>query len=918
MLSHITAALSSVEASGGANILLQILIILVAAKVAAEVAERLSIPTVVGEIVAGIAVGPYALKLVSTNEVLGTLAEIGVILLLLEVGMHMDLRELSSVGRSAMSVAVVGVIVPFAGGFFVNRALGFDRNAALFVGAALTATSVGITARVFGDLRALATREARTVLGAAVADDVMGLIVLTVVVRFVTEGGSVSVWSVLGTIALAVVFLVVCTTVGVIAVPGLFAWIERKAKSSSTLLVLALAFTLAISQLAILAKLAPIIGAFVAGLSLGRTRSAARLQRELTPVGHLFIPVFFLQIGINVNVRAFLEPRVLGIAAAITAVAIVGKLIAGWAIIGGLTDRLLIGLGMIPRGEVGLIFASIGLREGVFDNDLYAAVLLMVLVTTLITPPLLGWRISANKRAGIGQPLDSDPNADAADHGRTVARTIMQTALIAARRSPTDDELDRLRTNDDALVIWGQQERDRFAQLLAQGNGSSWRLLDATRLLDRANPELAPFFERRRRDATLLDPASVHRFAVLERVNSLFAGVDVSLRVAERLLAVNSRQRVRLAAWLIDLVGSDADDLRSVRTALERLAGTTEDADAVATLLDDQELLRGMSLRADGNSHDSVLRVAVHLKTQDAAASLYALSIAINALEPWERLALDQLDELIEATLNSPLLSGSAITVIDRRRSEAIAMLRPGTPAIERIAIAPLSYILSEEPRFVATEVSLLDPLPAKNAYVVSIDSDSTDALRIVIAARDRPGLLAQTTAALETAAVDVLDAVIATWADGGALQVFRVQSNSVLSRSELRIELTRLLTQRTFETDALPIPDAVIRFDNSASPWHTTCDVRATDRRGLLHAVAVAVSAVGADVHAARVTTADDMAFDVFELSDRSGRKLDGATQVLLREHLTKGSSGTWQRHRLVRGRQFEKKRLGTRSKQS
>jgi Kef-type K+ transport system membrane component KefB len=273
-----------------ATVLTDILVVLVAAKVAAEIAERIGIPAVVGEIVAGVLVGPSVLDLVGGHdEVLHTLGEIGVILLLFEVGMEMDLGELGKVGRASFLVAIVGVVAPMALGLGVIAALGEDFEVALFIGAALTATSVGITARVFGDLRALATTEARIVLGAAVADDVMGLVVLTVVVRIVTEG-SVSVLSVVGIIAVAVAFLVVSAAVGLRVSGPLFRMVNHVSRSTGTLVAMALAFTLAFALLADAAKLAPIVGAFVAGIALSKSDQSERIRRELAPVGHLFIP----------------------------------------------------------------------------------------------------------------------------------------------------------------------------------------------------------------------------------------------------------------------------------------------------------------------------------------------------------------------------------------------------------------------------------------------------------------------------------------------------------------------------------------------------------------------------------------------------------------------------------------------------
>src|SRR3954471_6284681 len=388
------------------SVLLDILVVLVAAKVAAELAERVRVPPVVAEIVAGIVVGPSVLGLVGNGDVLRTLGELGVVLLLLEVGMEMDLGELGRVGKTSMAVATIGVVSPLVLGLGAMLAIGDDFNTSLFVAAALTATSVGITARVFGDLGALSTSEAQVVLGAAVADDVMGLIVLTVVVRVVTEG-TVSLLSVLLILLGAVAFLVVGGAVALWLAPHLFTWVERVSRSAGTLVALALAFTLAFAELADVANLAVVVGAFVAGLALGRTRQRDRIRRELAPVGHLFIPVFFLAIGIEVDISSFGRVAVLRDAAILLVVAVVGKLVAAYGTIGTRNDRLLVGLGMLPRGEVGLIFATIGLTAGILDDDLYAALLLVVLATTLGTPMLL--RARSEHLARGAEPEDTGP-----------------------------------------------------------------------------------------------------------------------------------------------------------------------------------------------------------------------------------------------------------------------------------------------------------------------------------------------------------------------------------------------------------------------------------------------------------------------------------------------------------------------------
>ncbi len=243
-------------------------------------------------------------------------------------------------------------------------------------------------------------------LGAAVADDILGLVILTVVTRVVT-GGSVSAFGVLWVVAVAVGFVVVSTLVGVRLVPPLFTFVRRYSRSSGTLVALVFAFTLAVSELAHAAQLAPIVGAFVAGIALARSTSAGQVRRELAPVAHLLVPVFFLQIGIDADVAQFARPAVFGTAAVLLVVAVVGKLCSVVGLLGSPGDRLLVGIGMIPRGEVGLIFATLGLNQHVFGQDVYAALLLVVLVTTVATPPALRWRLLSmreQRRAATSVP----------------------------------------------------------------------------------------------------------------------------------------------------------------------------------------------------------------------------------------------------------------------------------------------------------------------------------------------------------------------------------------------------------------------------------------------------------------------------------------------------------------------------------
>jgi Kef-type K+ transport system membrane component KefB len=375
-----------------ADILVDLLVILVAAKAVAEMAERVGLPPVVGEMAAGIVVGPSVLGLVESGPVLSVLGELGIVLLLLDVGLQLDVSHLGSVARPATAMAVSGTVLTLGFGWVAARGVVDSGDTALFLAAAMTATSLGISARVFGDLGRLDTLEARTVLGAAVVDDVIGLLTLTVVARLVT-GGSLSFASLAGTLLLAAGYLLVAGVTGVRLAAPLFRAIERHSRAPGTPLALALAFTLALAALADAAGLAPLIGAFVAGLALARTEQAERVQRDLTSIGHILIPVFFLRVGVDADLAHVVRPGALGLAGLLIAAAVAGKVVCGWFATGSPADKLVLGLGMVPRGEVGLVFAGLGLRDGILNAERYGALLVAILVTDLVGPVLLRWRL---------------------------------------------------------------------------------------------------------------------------------------------------------------------------------------------------------------------------------------------------------------------------------------------------------------------------------------------------------------------------------------------------------------------------------------------------------------------------------------------------------------------------------------------
>jgi Kef-type K+ transport system membrane component KefB len=391
---------------------------LIAAKLLGELAERIGQPAVLGELIAGVLLGGSVLGLVPSTgpsaEVIHVLAELGVVLLLFEIGLETDLREMFRVGTASLSVATIGVILPFVLGFVYWAYVPHPASTgttdlvtvAIFVGAALTATSVGITARVLSDLGQMHTDEAKIIIGAAVIDDVLGLMILSVV-SGVAAGTTLSTLGILRVFAVAVGFLVVAVLVGRFLMPRLLDLVQRM-RVRFVLLVFAFAFALGLSAVAAVAGSALIIGAFAAGIILSGTNQFDTIEQEMRPVASIFTPIFFVSVGASVNLR-LLDPTrgdsagLLVVALVLTVLAILGKIAAGWAAPWARFRRLVVGMGMVPRGEVGLIFADIGRRSGVLNEAVFGAILLMVMATTFVAPPGLKLLFGASeRRAGNG------------------------------------------------------------------------------------------------------------------------------------------------------------------------------------------------------------------------------------------------------------------------------------------------------------------------------------------------------------------------------------------------------------------------------------------------------------------------------------------------------------------------------------
>jgi Kef-type K+ transport system membrane component KefB len=428
-----------------AEVLLAILIILFLAKVVGDLFERMGMPAVLGELTVGIILGNWAMFTGSdvfdffkphpgdaddlTGTVLDMLARIGVVLLLFEVGLESRVKEMMSVGVSSLLVALLGVAAPMVLGFGIGYMLVSETSAdwqvPAFLGATLCATSVGITARVLKDLGRSRDRESKIILGAAVIDDVLGLVVLAVVSGVIVEGDQFQLMTLFKIVGLSVAFLAGALFLGAIHFPRMLfrgaSFLRGHGLLVTTALMICFLFSWGASEMG----LAPIIGAFAAGLILegahyqevGEKWKNRRLEDALAPLSALLVPIFFVATGIAVDLSQFTGGSVWMLAIGLTVVAILGKLVCAYGVREPGLNRLAVGLGMIPRGEVGLIFAQVGqglkTPDGadVVDKATFSAIVVMVMVTTMITPPLLKWALT-RRASGAESPVQPDPTSE--------------------------------------------------------------------------------------------------------------------------------------------------------------------------------------------------------------------------------------------------------------------------------------------------------------------------------------------------------------------------------------------------------------------------------------------------------------------------------------------------------------------------
>jgi len=388
------------------GVIFALFVMLAAAKIMAEIFERLKQPAVVGEILAGIVIGPSLLGWVAPSELITILAEIGVIFLLFTVGLETKPQAIFQVGRRAVAVGVTGVVLPFIAGYLI--AVWWDGSfvEAMFIGAALVATSVGITARVLGSMGLLDLQTSRIILGAAVIDDILGLIILSLVSA--VSQGSVSFAGLAKTAGAAIIFTVFIALVGSKVMTGLAPWVE-KLRLSKPFFNIGLILCLGLSVASVYVGVAAIIGAFLAGMALAEATEDNRKMHTLTRgVTEFLVPFFLVNIGMQLNLLIFKDISVVALAIVVTIAAVVTKFVGCGLGAWGMSRREMsqIGIGMVPRGEVGIVVAQIGLGLGVISQSFFAAVLFMAVATTLIAPPFIKILFAEDKdNDGIADPF---------------------------------------------------------------------------------------------------------------------------------------------------------------------------------------------------------------------------------------------------------------------------------------------------------------------------------------------------------------------------------------------------------------------------------------------------------------------------------------------------------------------------------
>lgn len=381
--------------------LLHLVIILLAARICGELAAYCKIPSVIGEMLAGIIIGPSLLGWITISNPIHLLAEIGIVLLLFEVGTETDVKRLGKAGPKAALVALVGAVLPFAFGYGISQYIfQFSTLASLFIGCTLTATSIGITLRVLKELKKQDNHESQIILGAAVLDDIMGIILLSILYEF-SSSGQIIWWNAAKVMVFISLFILIAPLAAKLVSRAIEQW-EQASEIPGLVPTTIVSLILSFAWLAYYLGAPKLLGGFAAGLALSPQFAALtgskdfnhRVEKQMRPIVHLFLPIFFVAIGLSIDLKSvdWHSYYIWILTGSLLVAAILGKLLAGFVLRGeSRTTQLIIGTAMVPRGEVGLIFANVGLNAGVLTNEVYTSIILVIAITTLIAPFALRW-----------------------------------------------------------------------------------------------------------------------------------------------------------------------------------------------------------------------------------------------------------------------------------------------------------------------------------------------------------------------------------------------------------------------------------------------------------------------------------------------------------------------------------------------
>ena len=566
------------------------------------------------------------------------------------------------------------------------------------------------------------------------------------------------------------------------------------------------------------------------------------------------------------------DMRVIAIALLLSAVAIIGKIAAALGALGTKSDKLVIGFGMLPRGEVGLIFATIGLKVGALNEEMYGSILFVVLLTTLLAPPLLRWRLG--KESVVVEDVEhAERPANGwvdAENGIIELREIppvrllveigLDSALLATEARPSARLLDWFAMHRNATLSWENESVVRLLNVLRYGNARSWRLLDTIGMVQRALPELAESMSARASDSTELDPTHALHFPTVEAVVARASATSIE------------GDELVLAAFAHDISQSGADGLAAIR----RLGLDLTLMSNIELIVEGASLLRSIVSTEPLNINSRLLsQIATHLKNPRIVEQCRQLCVARSDFDDTSYMALIEVVSEVQEFLAHPDLVDSANNSLLETRVNAALALASSSSVRSRITHAPASYALSHSPEQMVQHAQLVEPSPRLGQARVAVHAtDKPDIWLINIACRDRTALLARLSSALTSLNLNVLGADITTWGDGAVLDIFTVQSSTAPNHTEVTNAVISALGGRRVKISGQPLTLTAI-VDNSAHPWHSVLTVTGPDRPGLLRDVTAILADLKLVIHHAFISTSNAMVENKFEISDRHGRKL-------------------------------------------